>query len=259
MTVVIGTLAFDCMKASKQNPKYQVIVEDILNLIKSGDIKAGEKVPSENTIIAQYNVSNVTARKALSVLEQRGIVKRIRGKGTIALENSKGYITRALGSFSAMCESFEGNLIADGIKPLMCLEQFKEYRGKVNIQVGSNFYEIVGKIVKIRILRYGNSKLLKDEVFYFDASQIKIPPSVDSLDSPVLFIEKSSGFSVRNVDRNIFATLVEGGKTSVFKNAKLMPALALEGAFLLENGKCVAIEKSTYRGDVYKFSINSNS
>lgn len=246
------------MEAKSGNPKYKIIVDDIFEQIKSGTIQAGEKVPSENTIIAKYNVSNVTARKALSVLEQRGLVKRIRGKGTIALENSKS-ITRALGSFSAIRGSFEGNLIADGIKPSVRLEEFKQYRGKVNIQVGTNFYEIVGKIIKIRVLKFGDNKLLKDETFYFDASLLENPPSVESLDSVIFFIEKSAGVNVFNVDRNIFSVLIDGGKSSVFKNLKPISALALEGAFLLENGKCVAIEKSTYRGDIYKFSINSNS
>ena len=114
------------MKSKVNLPKYKYITNDIIRQIKSGTIKQGEKVPSENTIIKKYNVSNVTARKVLSVLEQRGIIKRIKGKGSIVLENSKGYLTRALGLFSAMLSSFEGNLIADGITPMVKLEEYKE-------------------------------------------------------------------------------------------------------------------------------------
>ena len=216
------------MRSKISLPKYKNISDDIIRQIKSGAIKQGEKVPSENAIIAKYNVSNVTARKVLSVLEQRGIVKRIKGKGTIVLENSKGYLTRALGLFSAMLSSFEGNLIADGITPTVRLEEFKEYKGKVSFQVGRNFYEIVGKIIKIHVLKFGDNKLLKDEVFYFDASMLTSQPSVQSLDNPISFIEKSSGFTVRNVDRNIFASLIEGGKTSLFKNLKPISVCAFK-------------------------------
>lgn len=247
------------MTTTKGAPKYRAIAEDIAKQIRKNAIKAGEKVPSENEIIAKYAVSNVTARKALSALEQSGLVKRIKGKGTIVLENSKGCITRALGSFSAMLGSFEGNLIADGITPSVLLQEFRQYRGKINIQVGSNFYEIVGKIIKIRALKFGDDKLLKDETFYFDASLLKFPPDTKSLDRHIYFIEKSSGHAVRNVDRNIFATLIAGGKASPFKNLKPISAMCLEGAYLLKNGKCAAIEKSIYRGDAYKFSVNSNS
>ena len=247
------------MKSKVNLPKYKYITDDIIRQIKSGAIKQGEKVPSENTIIKKYNVSNVTARKVLSVLEQKGIIKRIKGKGSIVLENSKGYLTRALGLFSAMLSSFEGNLIADGITPMVKLEEYKEYKGAVCFQVGKNFYEIVGKIIKIHVLKFGDNKLLKDEVFYFDASMLSTPPNVQALDNPISFIEKSTGISLKNVDRNIFASLIEGGKTSLFENLEPLPALTLEGAFILKNNKCVAIEKSLYRGDSYKFSINCNS
>ena len=71
--------------------------------------------------------------------------------------------------------------------------------------------------------------------------------------------EALTGHAVRNVDRNIFAVLIAGGKASPFKNLKPISAIALEGAYLLKSGKCIAIEKSTYRGDAYKFSVNSNS
>ena len=50
--------------------------------IVSGDLAPGAMLPSEFDLAAQYSVSQGTARKALSKLEQSGLVERHQGKGT---------------------------------------------------------------------------------------------------------------------------------------------------------------------------------
>jgi GntR family transcriptional regulator len=49
-------------------------------LIQTGKLPAGSPVPSENEIIAKFQVSNTTARKALHELEKEGYVTRVKGK-----------------------------------------------------------------------------------------------------------------------------------------------------------------------------------
>ena len=46
-------------------PKYYQIATEIIARIKAGKFKPGDKIPSENDIIKQYEVSNTTARKVL--------------------------------------------------------------------------------------------------------------------------------------------------------------------------------------------------
>ena len=62
-------------------PKYFQISRAIVNEIQQGNLAPGSPVLSENEIIAKYQVSNTTARKALLDLEQAGWVERIRGHG----------------------------------------------------------------------------------------------------------------------------------------------------------------------------------
>ncbi len=245
------------MTRKQKIPKYLVIAKAIAKEIESGKIKAGEKVPSENDIIEKFGVSNATSRKTLLELELKGLVKRVRGKGTIVLEQSNFYLSRALGSFSAIKGSFSGNLKRDGIKPEAKIIERKLYKGKINIQVGENFYEIVGKIFKLRTLRYGNSKLLKDETFYFDMSLCEGIENVGNINTLVILLSKNFGIDISNVDRNIFATLIE--KDQYFKNTKVMAGVRIDGAFLLPSKRTVVIEKSLYRGDCYKFTVDSKS
>ena len=53
------------MTPGSRLPKYFLISQEIVKDIQRGKLQPGMKVLSENKIIAQYGVSNTTARKAL--------------------------------------------------------------------------------------------------------------------------------------------------------------------------------------------------
>lgn len=63
-------------------PRYIIIKNYIIDKIKSGEYEIGYQLPSENEIAEMFNVSRVTANKAISDLSLMGIVERVRGKGT---------------------------------------------------------------------------------------------------------------------------------------------------------------------------------
>jgi DNA-binding FadR family transcriptional regulator len=63
----------------------QVIVEDLANSIKSGQIKPGDKLPTESEIMTRFEVSRTVVREALSKLQASGLVETRHGIGTFAL------------------------------------------------------------------------------------------------------------------------------------------------------------------------------
>jgi GntR family transcriptional regulator, arabinose operon transcriptional repressor len=66
----------------KLTPLYQVMKTDLERAIATGEFAPGVRVPSESELIASYNVSSTTARRCLDELEQEGMLRRVRGKGT---------------------------------------------------------------------------------------------------------------------------------------------------------------------------------
>ena len=60
------------MASQNGKTKYYVLMEKLKNDILSGEIKPGEKLPSENQLSMQYNLSRHTVRKALSMLTTEG-------------------------------------------------------------------------------------------------------------------------------------------------------------------------------------------
>ena len=55
-------------------PKYQELTEQLRLQIVSGEIAPGQKLPSENTLSTQYQVSRQTVRKALAILQNEGYI-----------------------------------------------------------------------------------------------------------------------------------------------------------------------------------------
>lgn len=57
-------------------------MEELKNKILSGEIRPGEKLPSENELAQEYGISRHTVRKALAILANDGYITTEHGKGT---------------------------------------------------------------------------------------------------------------------------------------------------------------------------------
>lgn len=64
----------------------QGVVEDLTQRILLGQLKPGEKLPSESTIVLEHGVSRTVVREALSKLQASGLVETRHGIGTFVLE-----------------------------------------------------------------------------------------------------------------------------------------------------------------------------
>ena len=64
------------------NPKlYEKIIEKIREMMSSGQLKSGDKIPSERELTEMFQVSRVPIREALKTLEFLGVVQNVRGEG----------------------------------------------------------------------------------------------------------------------------------------------------------------------------------
>ncbi|WP_299012481.1 GntR family transcriptional regulator [uncultured Polaribacter sp.] len=62
-------------------PKYQQIIDSIINNISLGNLQIDEKIPSINNFSEEFYLSRDTVEKAYSILKERNIITSIRGKG----------------------------------------------------------------------------------------------------------------------------------------------------------------------------------
>lgn len=63
-------------------PLYQQIFHDLQQAIADGSLPVDSQVPTEKELSAKYQVSRITSKRALTELEQLGLIYRVRGKGS---------------------------------------------------------------------------------------------------------------------------------------------------------------------------------
>ncbi|WP_420150502.1 GntR family transcriptional regulator [Spirosoma sp.] len=66
---------------STEQPKYQQLIETVLNAIERGTLVLGQQLPSISEWAATQGVAKVTVAKAYEDLRQRGVVRSQHGKG----------------------------------------------------------------------------------------------------------------------------------------------------------------------------------
>jgi DNA-binding LacI/PurR family transcriptional regulator len=64
---------------------YERICAHVLEQLRRGALRPGDRVPSEMELATQFAVSRITSKRALEVLREAGLVERIRGKGTFVV------------------------------------------------------------------------------------------------------------------------------------------------------------------------------
>lgn len=67
-------------------PIYYQIATDIRKRVLRGEWKPGDQLPSQPELARQYQVSRMTLRQAMDLLEREGIIARQRGSGTFLTE-----------------------------------------------------------------------------------------------------------------------------------------------------------------------------
>ncbi|MFI9269795.1 GntR family transcriptional regulator [Kitasatospora sp. NPDC052896] len=60
---------------------YERIADDLRRLIRAGELKPGDRLPAETTLVDQYGKSLPTVRQALALLQAEGLIEKQHGRG----------------------------------------------------------------------------------------------------------------------------------------------------------------------------------
>ena len=109
----------------KKMPLYLTIVQDIMEMIQNGSLRSGEQLMTEAQLCEKYQVSRMTANKALSALVAQGYISRTAGKGSFVLEPK---VTKDIGSSNI--SSFSRDMASVGKKPGAILVEYRVMRAE---------------------------------------------------------------------------------------------------------------------------------
>lgn len=90
--------------ARSETPLYLQLARKLTAAIRSGTWKPGDALPSERRLSDALHVSRITSRKALALLVQDGLIRRVHGAGTfIAIQTGEGTSRQPTVSRTTQC------------------------------------------------------------------------------------------------------------------------------------------------------------
>lgn len=227
---------------------YHKIEQEILTKIESGQLPSGSQIPSETELAAKYNVSRITAKRALDNLVQRGLVYRQQGKGTYVCPERIHDIS-GFGSFSE-------DMLGLGLQPSSLIIKFEEIEPASEVREQLKI-KATDHVYCLKRLRYANQEPVAIETAYLPAHLF-----------PGLLSEKfdtQSLYAVIRLNYRIFPVWadaeIEAG--SAEKDAAI-PLMIKSGAPVLiarrrtysETFTVIESTTSVYRGDRFTFKVS---
>jgi GntR family transcriptional regulator/GntR family frlABCD operon transcriptional regulator len=141
-------------------PKYRQVQHELYCLIVNGIYKAGDALPSENDLSAQYGITRMTVRNALQSLENDGLIKKIRGKGSIVQSKRKSVELLSIRGFTEVMKSRNMEVETRIIKKPQLTAWPQEFFFQL-----SDLEKTAG-CIKLERLRLANSELVMYEISY---------------------------------------------------------------------------------------------
>ena len=229
------------MNSQAYNKVYNAIKEQIIDCF----YVPGQKLPPERVLCEQFGVSRITARHALRLLEEQGLVERFRGRGTFirAARPKKIPILNCdfTGSVRKEAPNMERKLLA-----------------KADITPPPHIAKILGLEKSQQCLLAMRLDLLDNEPLAFDRAYI-LSECSESFDDELLtaidFLERwldQEGLKISYFIENIEA--IESDKQSAtYLGVSTSSAMLLATDICYDtNKRAIAVFESVYRGDRIK-------
>ena len=188
-----------------KDPLYMQLSAILRELINSRQYSVGDQFLTERMISDQFDVSRVTANKALSKLIDEGTLELRKGLGTFVCDEPKHFPTSHLVSFTH-------KMLASGRKPATRVLQFKKAKtGDVSEEVSKNLnLDPTEKLYYMKRLRLSDDIPLILESHYLRERFCPGLRKGDLNGSLFDIMTQKFKLNITGVDETILSTLIHG-------------------------------------------------
>lgn len=226
-------------------PMYFQIQTQLLKLIKQGQLRAGDALPSEEELSRACGVSRMTARHALQSLKSQGFASRHKGQGTfVSQPKVEKDITHLCG--------FTAEMKALGLEPssrILSAETVPasaEVASRLKIAVASPAFQL-------RRLRLADGLPVAVEAVWLPQEQF---PGINKLDFADLSLYRTLreryGIRVSRADEILEARSASQHEAELLEVPRRSSVLVISRTLWSIDGKPVETAHSVYRGDRYR-------
>ena len=237
------------MTSSEQQsgiPKYARIYDSLCARIKSGELKVGDRLESEREIANRLNVSLMTVRQALDMLEREGHLDRKHGSGTFVRAPSINW--NRLMSFTEQMAAY-GLRASTRLLSSSIARADDESAERLQIPPGS-------LLVRMERLRSAESESVALETCFLPLEQF--PGLLNHpLDRCSLFQTLAEHYqvSVSHAEESIVARLADKRIARLLGVPVRSPLLYVDQLLFARGSRPIAISLGWYRADRHQFKV----
>jgi len=231
-------------------PLYLQISDILRNKIKNGEYEAGDQLPSENDLLAEYSVSRNTAQRAIEDLVRDGLAIRVQGKGTFV---PKSLIELGLHRLT----SFSEEMRFKGLIPSSKVLSFEKINADDYIakQLDIEFHS---KVYVLSRIRYGNNNPMAYQQSYMPVSLCEGLDQFDfSKESLFEVLENHYHLRISWQKQFIKPCMARPSEAELLEIVVGNPLLYLEGTAYLDRDIPIEYKRIFFRSDAYDFSMRS--
>jgi len=230
-------------------PLYHQIFLILRGQIMEGRLVPGALLAGEEELARQFNVSRITARRALAELAAEGLVTRGRGRGTHVTPRNEPPPIRA------GVEGLLENLLAMGLKTQVSLIEFGYEAAAPDVAAALQVApgEEVQRAVRVRSLAAGPFSYLTT---YVPADVGRKFSRRELANEPLLALLERSGVVIGGADQTITATLADTRVAPLLETVVGAPLIRLSRTVHDVAGRPVEYIVGLYRPDRYQFRMS---
>jgi GntR family transcriptional regulator len=238
---------YNAFMSGTQHPLLYSRVEAVLaSEIADGDLRIGDQLPTEDSLILRFGVSRITVRRAVQNLVSRGLVEIRRGKGTFVAAPK---ITQELTELSGFVEDMH----ALGRKPTARVigKEIVTANSTVATQLALTRGEHVVRIRRVRLA--DGIPLSFDETYLpLELGQKIITHNLKA--EPIFsLLERKYDVPLIEAEYKLDAAPAEAEVAAALKVKQGTPIFRIERTSYSTGGRPVDYERLHYRGDLVRF------
>ena len=234
----------------KIKPKYIKIYDWVHSQIKKGQLKVGDKIPTEPNLSKQFDSSRMTVRKAIDPLVLEGVLERRPGKGTFVI--SSGIIKLTYDASKPI--RFSHEMTHKEIPHHWNIINRKVVTASNNIQAWLNLKK-GQKVICLTIVIHANNEPVIIERNYFPYNNFKPLFDMEINVPPIQLMAEKFDTKIKQVTQYISARVARKREMEIFKTDHPIPCIYLEWISHCESGNPFSVSLCHYRSDVFKFKI----
>jgi GntR family transcriptional regulator len=232
-------------------PLYHQIFLILRNRIFGGEVQPGDLVPGEQELAVEFNVSRITAKRALNELAGAGLVVRERGRGTRVTHRPKAPAVTSsiegwLENISLMGIATEARVLDFGY-----LSASEDIAHALELPPGTD----VQHAVRVRSLEGEPMSYL---VTYVPADIGRQYDREDLDTKPLLLLLELAGVKVASARQTISATLADSEVAGALSVHAGSPLIEVRRVVRDSSGRPIEYIRVLYRPDIYRFEMSMN-